>query len=96
MITLKRFRRLEAAVVRAGYAETIDWSENIRLPADVERLSRAQSQAARTIDASTSVGRFAERLCAGRGTTGRTNLSWGRAWQCSIRDVFAPGNDRVS
>jgi hypothetical protein len=40
MITLKRFRRLEAAVVRAGYAETIDWSENIRLPADADAFAR--------------------------------------------------------
>lgn len=40
MITLKRFRRLEAAVVRAGYGETIDWAENIRPPADADAFAR--------------------------------------------------------
>jgi hypothetical protein len=30
MITLKRFRKLEAALRQAGYGETIDWSQNVQ------------------------------------------------------------------
>lgn len=41
MITLKRFRRIEAAVRAAGYADTIDWSENIMPPANAREFAKA-------------------------------------------------------
>ena len=41
MITLKRFRRIEAAVRRAGYGPVIDWSENISPPTTAEEFARA-------------------------------------------------------
>ena len=36
MLTLNRFRRLEAALRRRGYGPTIEWSENIAAPCDAE------------------------------------------------------------
>lgn len=36
MITLKRFRRVEAVLREAGYGAIIDWSETIAKPADAE------------------------------------------------------------
>ena len=41
MITLKRFRRLEAAVRVAGYADTIAWSEAIAAPATSRDFAEA-------------------------------------------------------
>lgn len=43
MLTLTRFRRLEAALRRRGYGPTIEWSENIQPPSDADEF------AARTI-----------------------------------------------
>ena len=40
MITLKRFRRIEAAVRTAGFANEIKWSENIVAPADAEDFAQ--------------------------------------------------------
>ena len=39
MITLKRFRRVEAALREAGYGAIIDWSESIATPADAEAFA---------------------------------------------------------
>lgn len=36
MLTLNRFRRLEAALRRRGYGPTIEWSENIQPPNDAD------------------------------------------------------------
>lgn len=41
MITLLRFRRLEAAVIRAGFLANIQWTENLRAPADADEFARA-------------------------------------------------------
>lgn len=41
MITLKRFRRLEAAVREAGFGAVIDWSEEIQPPASAEEFAQA-------------------------------------------------------
>jgi hypothetical protein len=40
MITLRRFRRLEEALKRAGYGPTIDWSEKVTAPRDAEAFAR--------------------------------------------------------
>lgn len=40
MITVKRFRRIEALLRRAGYGPIIEWSENIREPADADAFAR--------------------------------------------------------
>ena len=39
MITLKRFRRLEEALRRAGYGPMIEWSETVIPPADAEAFA---------------------------------------------------------
>lgn len=39
MITLKRFRRLEQAVLDAGYAEVIEWSETVAAPGDADEFA---------------------------------------------------------
>jgi hypothetical protein len=39
MITLRRFRRLEAALRRQGYGSIIAWSENIQPPADADEFA---------------------------------------------------------
>lgn len=39
MITLKRFRSVEAVLREAGYGAIIDWSENIAKPADAEAFA---------------------------------------------------------
>lgn len=39
MITLKRFRRLEAALIRDGYQSVIDWSEGILAPTDADKFA---------------------------------------------------------
>lgn len=41
MITLKRFRRVEAVLREAGYGAIIDWSETIAKPADAEAFAEA-------------------------------------------------------
>ncbi|UZK70462.1 hypothetical protein OKW76_05305 [Sphingomonas sp. S1-29] len=41
MITLKRFRRIEAAVRAAGYGDSIEWSERIQPPVDAEAFAEA-------------------------------------------------------
>lgn len=40
MITLDRFRRLEAAVRAAGYGDTIEWAERLAPPADADAFAR--------------------------------------------------------
>ncbi len=40
MITLDRFRRIEALLREAGYGPIIDWSENIPMPANAEEFAR--------------------------------------------------------
>jgi|GEM_PF-696973 len=40
MITLKRFRRIEAILRGQGYAETIDWSESVQAPQSAEEFAR--------------------------------------------------------
>ena len=39
MITLRRFRRLEEALRRAGYGRMIEWSENATAPRDAEAFA---------------------------------------------------------
>lgn len=39
MITLKRFRRIEALLRAAGYGSIIDWSEGIAAPADADAFA---------------------------------------------------------
>lgn len=39
MITLKRFRRLEAAVRASGHQEAIDWTENVAPPRDADEFA---------------------------------------------------------
>jgi hypothetical protein len=39
MITLKRFRRIEAALRVAGYGPVIEWSESIQPPADADAFT---------------------------------------------------------
>ncbi|GAA4746958.1 hypothetical protein GCM10023264_10800 [Sphingomonas daechungensis] len=39
MITLSRFRRIEAAVVRAGHGEDVQWAEQIGQPADAREFA---------------------------------------------------------
>ena len=39
MITIKRFRRIEAAVIASGFFENIAWSENVPAPADADALA---------------------------------------------------------
>lgn len=41
MITLKRFRKLEAALRAHGYGPMIEWSESIQPPADAEAYAAA-------------------------------------------------------
>lgn len=41
MLTLKRFRRIEAAVRAAGYGDTILWSETIAAPVDAQAFAEA-------------------------------------------------------
>ena len=41
MITLKRFRRIEAAVRAAGYGDSIEWSERIMPPTDARAFAEA-------------------------------------------------------
>jgi hypothetical protein len=41
MITLKRFRRIEAALVARGHQAVIDWSENIAPPDTAEEFAEA-------------------------------------------------------
>jgi len=40
VITLIRFRRIEAAVREAGYAAMIEWSETVRAPVSAEAFAR--------------------------------------------------------
>ena len=40
MITLKRFRRIEAILRRQGYADVIDWSESVQAPQSAEEFAR--------------------------------------------------------
>lgn len=40
MITLKRFRKLESALRKAGYGPSIDWSEAIKAPEDADRFAQ--------------------------------------------------------
>ena len=40
MITLKRFRRIEATVREAGYSNMIEWSEAIQAPISAEAFAR--------------------------------------------------------
>lgn len=40
MLTLNRMLRLEAALRRRGFGPTIDWSENIGVPADADAFAR--------------------------------------------------------
>ena len=40
MITLKRYRRIEALLVQVGYAPVIEWSDNIPKPEDAEAFAR--------------------------------------------------------
>ena len=40
MITLQRFRMIEALLRQVGYGPIIDWSENIRPPADADAFAR--------------------------------------------------------
>lgn len=40
MITLRRFRRIEAALRQAGYSSIIDWSESILPPTDADAFAR--------------------------------------------------------
>jgi hypothetical protein len=40
VITLKRFRRIEALLRQVGYGPIIEWSENIPKPADAEAFAR--------------------------------------------------------
>jgi len=40
MITLKRFRRIEAALRQAGYGSIIEWSESILPPVDADAFAR--------------------------------------------------------
>ena len=39
MITLKRFRKLEAALRAAGYGPMIEWSETIQPPTTAEEFA---------------------------------------------------------
>jgi hypothetical protein len=39
MITLKRFRKLEATLRKAGYGPSIDWAETISAPVDAESFA---------------------------------------------------------
>lgn len=40
MITVKRFRRIEAILRDQGYGETIEWSESIRAPQSAEEFAK--------------------------------------------------------
>lgn len=40
MITIKRFKRIEALLRQAGYGSSIDWSENIPKPADADAFAQ--------------------------------------------------------
>ncbi len=40
MITLKRFRRIEAILRAQGYGEVIEWSESIQAPQSAEEFAR--------------------------------------------------------
>ena len=41
MITLKRFRRIENAVIAAGYGDAITWSENVKPPQSARAFADA-------------------------------------------------------
>jgi hypothetical protein len=41
VITLKRFRRIERALLEAGYAEDVAWSEGLKEPRDADEFAEA-------------------------------------------------------
>lgn len=74
MITLKRFRRIEAAVRNAGYGQMIDWSENIKPPSSADDFAAAAiyvicNSGMKNSVAAPIAARCVEALNAGRAAT---------------------------